>query len=60
MYEKGDTVGKEAEAAVVTVEDHGFMPLEESNKTLSVESMDIITTHYDTMDRGCVRYSECG
>lgn len=60
MYKKGDTVVKEAKTAVVTIEGHGFMPLEESNKTLSVESMDVITTHYDTVDQGCVRYSENG
>lgn len=58
MYEKGDTVCKET--AVVTGKGHGFMPLEESNKTLSVESMDIITTRYDTVDQGCVRLSESG
>lgn len=56
MYEKG----KEAESAVVTVEDHGFMPLEESDKTLSVELMDVITTPYDSVDQGSVRYSESG
>ncbi|XP_037615260.1 uncharacterized protein ehbp1l1a isoform X4 [Sebastes umbrosus] len=56
MYEKG----KEAESAVVTVEDHGFMPLEESDKTLSVELMDVSTTPYDSVDQGSVRYSESG
>ncbi|XP_051285534.1 uncharacterized protein ehbp1l1a isoform X3 [Dicentrarchus labrax] len=59
MYEKGGTVGKEAETAEVTVQDHGFMPLEEPNKT-SVESMNVITTSYDTVEQGCVRYSESG
>ncbi|XP_049425541.1 uncharacterized protein ehbp1l1a isoform X7 [Epinephelus fuscoguttatus] len=60
MYEKGETVGKEAQTAVVTVEGHGFMPLEESNKTLSVLSMNINTTSYDTVDQECVRFSESG
>lgn len=46
MYEKGDAVCKEAETAVLTVEDHGLIPLEESKKTLSVESMDIIRTRW--------------
>ncbi|XP_035531308.1 uncharacterized protein LOC118338169 isoform X3 [Morone saxatilis] len=59
VFEKGGTVGKEAETAEVTVQDHGFMPSEEPNKT-SVESMDVITTSYDTVEQGCVRYSESG
>ena len=57
MYDKGDIVCKET--AVVTGKSHGFMALEESNK-MSVESMDIITTRYDTVDQGCVRLSESG
>ncbi len=60
MYKKEDTVVKEAETAIVTVEGHGFMPLEESNKTFSVESVDVITEHCDIVDQGCVRYSENG
>ncbi|KAL7375270.1 hypothetical protein ABVT39_014511 [Epinephelus coioides] len=60
MYEKGETVGKEAQTAVVTVEGHGFMPLEESNKTLSMLSMNINTTSYDTVDQECIRFSESG
>lgn len=60
MYEKGDTVGKDAETAEVTVEDNCFTPSEEPNKTLSVEPMDVITTNYDIMDQRCVRYYESG
>lgn len=58
IYEKGDTVDKES--TEVTVEDHGFMSSEESIKTLSVESMDVITTCNDTVDQVGVRYSERG
>lgn len=58
--ERSSGLCKEAGTAEVTVGDHGFVPSEESNKTLSVESLDVITTHYDTVDQRCVRYSESG
>lgn len=60
IYEKGDAVDKEAETTEVTVEDHGFMSSEESIKTLSVESMNVITTCNDTVDQVGVRYSDRG
>lgn len=60
MYKTGYTVVKEAEMAVATMEGHGLMPLEESNKTCSVESMDVITTQYDTVDQECVKHFENG
>ncbi|XP_027139679.1 uncharacterized protein ehbp1l1a isoform X3 [Larimichthys crocea] len=60
IYEKGDTIGKEARTAEVTVVDYSFMPSEESNNTLSVESVDAIATLYDTVDQECIRYSESG
>ncbi|TKS92541.1 Ras-related protein [Collichthys lucidus] len=60
IYEKGDTIGKEARTAEVTVVDYSFMPSEESNNTLSVESVDSIATLYDSVDQECIRYSESG
>lgn len=60
IYEKGDAVDKEAETIEVTVEDHDFMSSEESVKTLSVESMDVITTCNDTVDQVGFRYTERG
>lgn len=48
----------EAGTAEVTAEDHGLMSSEESNKTLSVESLDVITLFYDTVDQGSDRYCE--
>lgn len=59
MYEKG----KEVETAVVSVKGYGIIPLEESNTlhtTLPGESLDIIPKPYDTVDQGCVRYSDRG
>ncbi|XP_038586015.1 uncharacterized protein ehbp1l1a isoform X3 [Micropterus salmoides] len=50
LHEKGDTVGKDAETGV-TLEGCVVMP---------VESADVITTHYDTVDQGFVRYSGNG
>lgn len=38
-YEKGDAVANETQTANANVEGHGFMPLEESNKMFSIESI---------------------
>ena len=47
MYEKGDIVDKEAETS------------EESNKTLSVDPVDVITARLDRVDQRCVRNLVC-
>lgn len=60
VYEKGATVGKEAQTAEFTAEGHGFVSLEESMDFFSVESMDVITTDYDAVDQGCFKYPESG
>lgn len=36
------------------------MPLEELNGTLSVESLDVKTLCYDTVDEECIKYFESG
>lgn len=51
---------REARTAEVTAKDHGFMPLEELKRTLSLESLDVKTLCYDTVDEGCVKYFESG
>ncbi|XP_035810133.2 uncharacterized protein ehbp1l1a isoform X4 [Amphiprion ocellaris] len=58
--DKGDATVKETETTEVNLEDHVLLPLEEPNKTSFVESIDDISTHYDTVGQKCGRYSESG
>nr|XP_046236312.1 uncharacterized protein ehbp1l1a isoform X3 [Scatophagus argus] len=52
MYEKGEKRNTFDKKANTAVDDHGFMPSEESNETLSVQC--------DNVDHGCVRCFENG
>lgn len=60
LYEKGDAVGKEEESVEVTLEDHDFIPSEESDKSLLVEQMDVNSTFIDDVHQGCVINSKSG
>ncbi|XP_008283394.1 uncharacterized protein ehbp1l1a isoform X2 [Stegastes partitus] len=58
--EKGDATVKETETIEVTVEERGFLPLDVPNKTSLVESIDDISTHYDTAGQKCGSCSGSG